>query len=275
MRNGTKICLILGCIFTFTGFVTAASAFAFGGARQLPREWRSEIDRVFDKYDYDYDYEYDYDDDYVYEESVIEQTVVYSADGLDFWESYGQGITAIDLNIGLGDINIIIGEEFSVNAVEMSSNFKCYEKNGKLVIEDKWKYQDNWNNGNDYNSVIDITVPEGVTLKELDLNTGLGDIMVYEISVKDLEIDTSLGDIHVEQVTFDDADVYSSLGDVYIMLNGSQTDYNYDLATSLGVVYVNGEGYENLTSGSYKKNNKTKKDLEVESSLGDIIVEFH
>lgn len=152
------------------------------------------------------------------------------------------------------------------------------------------------------NSSLTITVPENVSLTDLNITLNLGDLDMTDIKadlvdlsldlgdldmencnigtftanmdmgdttiqktvLKNADINASMGDIEVTDSEFKDMKLTADMGEITVKSAVSLDDYRIDADVSMGDVKVNGKNY----SDDYSQKGNTGE-LTVDSSMGD------
>lgn len=155
---------------------------------------------------------------------------------------------------------------------------------------------------------VNITVPWGINLYQVQVDTDLGNIYMVDVSAEDVELDADLGDITVSGGEFGALDCDSNLGDVSILsvtadslkcycdtgnvtatefvareteleadlgnveaiAVGARSDYSLELEVDLGKLKVDGQkmGSPYVTTGTYSFS------LKAEADVGNVTVDF-
>ncbi|WP_312105311.1 DUF4097 family beta strand repeat-containing protein [Lachnoclostridium sp.] len=184
------------------------------------------------------------------------------------------------------DCEVISGDVYSVQASFYGQNYSVdYRiKGNTLYLNSQTK-----DNKNIKVSTISITVPKGVVLEDIQLNNALGDVRIANISAKDSTVNLANGALSLDNVVMKACDINLSLGSLYIkngdieelnsvvalgamrlQLKGKETDYSYDIVTTLGAITIDNK----KLGGSYEKTNAGNRTIDLIASLGDIDINF-
>lgn len=184
------------------------------------------------------------------------------------------------------DCEVISGDVYSVQASFYGENYSVdYRiKGDTLYLKSQTK-----DNKNFKVSTISITVPKGVALENIQLNNALGDVRIANISTKDstvnlangalsldnvvmkvCDINLSLGSLDIKNGDIEELNSVVALGAMRLQLKGKETDYSYDIVTTLGAITIDNK----KLGGSYEKTNVTNRKIELIASLGDIYINF-
>ncbi|MCI8574898.1 MAG: DUF4097 domain-containing protein [Bacilli bacterium] len=157
--------------------------------------------------------------------------------GLDFVESY-TNISSIKLDLNASKVNVLVGSELKVEATNVSKSFSSKVVNGNILkIEEHqswfWHHQ---------NGEITITVPQNISLEELDIDCGAGKIEVSNITARKLDIDAGAGLLKIDHSNFQETDIDGGAGEINIT---SSILNNLDLDAGVGKVSIDGDIYGN------------------------------
>ena len=224
-------------------------------------------------------------------------TFIAGEDLTDFYYTDGGNLPvfdSIDADISVGNIEVIAGDDFTLS-IGRSSSLTGYEP--------AWEVQDGvlklrYDGGNIFGvgqqgvEVI-ITVPENAALDNINVETGVGDVLLWGVnagtvtaetgvgkvecygarSVRKLGLSTGIGDVGLilEEVRPGlDIKLESGTGNVEISLGCSENDCSYGLESGTGAVTINGvsRGHE------AKRRDSALCSLYAESGTGDVSVYF-
>ena len=174
-----------------------------------------------------------------------------------------------DIEIDLNNSNLIIkrGEEFKVEANNVSNSFKVKKNNATLKIEES----NFWFFNNNAGEVI-VYVPSNID--ELNIDTGAGKITVDDIYASKFELDSGAGVVSVSNSNFDRTNIDGGTGTIDVL---NTTLSNLDLDVGVGEVNINGEilGNSKIDCGIGEVNltllgGESLYKLDIDSGIGDI-----
>lgn len=210
-----------------------------------------------------------------------------SIETYSFSESY-DGIESIDFDIGFGNVDIIMGDTFSIDARRiLQDGLKSYVKDGTWYIREDYdhnifgfrfsiqrlfSWQDN------LTPKITITLPYDFKAKDFTLSIGAGDVEVEEVEAitGDFSVDAGrlrinklsleeesnyhigTGEMVLEKVTASNAVVDCGVG--YIEIEGTLTGYN-EFTCGVGKIYLKLYG------------DKDDYDYEISAGIGSIVID--
>ena len=190
--------------------------------------------------------------------------------GNDFQQVY-KNIKSINVNVSATELEIISGLEFSVEGVNISSNFQVEEENGILSILDEQSFF--WNQNE---SKIVITVPEK-ELQHLNITTKAGKILIDSVAASSFVLSQGAGVTIVKDSVFDKTVIEGGAGKIDI---SDSTLNNLDLNAGAGKVEIEAFilGHSEIVCGVGKLEitllgNKDDYQLHIEKGLGSILVE--
>jgi len=147
-----------------------------------------------------------------------------------------ENVDTLDIDIASSNIEIKTGNEFKVEA-STKKDLICKQVDGKLKIEEKTS----WFIHNTLMGDVVIYVPLGTILKEIDLDTGAGEIKLENIQAESLDLDHGAGVLKISNCNFNKTDIDGGAGEIEIL--GSRLN-NLDLDCGVGKVkmeaYVTG-----------------------------------
>ncbi|MGN0141485.1 MAG: DUF4097 family beta strand repeat-containing protein [Roseburia sp.] len=167
--------------------------------------------------------------------------------------------------------------------------FSCEQQGDTLTI--KYSSKGNIEEGPD----IQIQVPERVELKTMEIDADMSDLSLDDVvfvceklkiscdmaSVEldriecgELTVNCSMGSCTLEGSVRGDITAETDMGSVELRLDGAWGDYNYDISCDMGSVSVDGRDYSDFSARKEEKNPGAEATMELDSSMGDITVEF-
>ena len=201
----------------------------------------------------------------------------------------GEQFSEVDIEAGLADVTILTGEDYAVELAwnsDGSYSLSGTVRNGVLNVTSSQK---KLGSTSDHSASVIITVPAGVTLREIDVEVGMGDISLDSISANDVSCETGLGDVWLWDVTAGEAsastgmgdiswdgalsretELETGMGDIWVYAAGSADRWSYELNSGLGQVEVDGVSM----GSSAKRRGGSAGELEASSGTGDVWVEF-
>lgn len=220
----------------------------------------------------------------------------------DFEEVY-QNIKKIDIDAVISNITIESGNEFKVEASNVGKNFSSKAKNNVLKIEENSTFFPK----NDGKGDIVITVPKGMMLDELAIDTGAGKFKITDISantldidhgagiltiinskfmkadidggagemnitssiLNDLDMDAGVGKLQIKAFITGNSEIDCGVGEVDLTLLGNANDYTIQAEKGIGSIQINGESQSNHSSYGSGVNH-----LNLEGGVGSISVSF-
>lgn len=250
---------------------------------------------------YDLEDNVDFDSDYEVQTGAVESYVLGDRQ---------QGITELNIEAGgcVMTIQASKDDSFRVEAGGMR-RFQGYVEDGTMEIRGTSKVRTN--SGENLNGWIHLYVPEGYYFEQTTLDLGAGSLTVDNLQTGNLEAHVGAGQIIFHALDADQAildcgmgqlvaedfrsrmldatvgmgslrlngDVTEqltgdcSMGELKATLAGEQTDFNYDLNCGMGELKVGDDSYNGLAQEK-QINNNASKTMELDCSMGSIVVEF-
>ncbi len=201
-------------------------------------------------------------------------------------------IKELDINIDVAQVFIMPGEGFTVRAENTEDMYikSVLEKDGTLEIKDE-RYKE-WFNVNPINHPkVYITIPEGMRLNAVDIETDVGALEAKNVSFSTLKLDvkTDVGSIDIAGITSSETDAEVAVGSIELQgtfsgkteltckvgsikltSTGNIADWSFESETTLGSIEIN----DNSMTGLGKQSSTSKKNnhLELSCDLGSIKV---
>jgi len=123
----------------------------------------------------------------------------------------------IDVNIGIGRVEIKEGTEFGIEYSYPEKWLPNVEvKNGKLVVKHPKGLNFNTVGNQNGTCYVIITFPKGTVFDEVNVDDSLGDIDVKDIECSVIDINESLGSVKLSESKAETVKADNSLGDIRI-----------------------------------------------------------
>lgn len=205
----------------------------------------------------------------------------------------GEAFSAIKLDIAIGDVELCAqGDEYRVE-LEWNRD-KKYEMTAQVrrgVLQVTGAKSASGLNLGDYAAKATIVVPEGAGLTSVELNNGMGNITVRNITAVELEAETGMGNVSVDNCTVstelqaktDMGDIdfrgflarktslETDLGNVEADVLNARAKCGYELECDLGEVKVD---RRDQGRSAYQVGKGGDPELEAVSDLGNVSVRF-
>ena len=222
------------------------------------------------------------------------------------WEQEYSDITKLNINLSVCKLNIRKGSTLKVDVTNVSDQFRCEAKGNELEIQDK-KLNRNFFGMREITAEVTIYVPENITFKEIDIETGVnetdieylkadkvelemgvgkykidqlianyakikagaGEAKIEDGNIEELKLEGGIGKLAVTSKVKEKADIQCGIGKVELNLLGSPTDYKIKAETGLGNLSVKGQ----KISGDQTIGNGNVA-IKVEAGIGETVVDF-
>jgi hypothetical protein len=173
------------------------------------------------------------------------------------------GVESIDVDVQFCKIEIVNGNEFSVEANNIPENgFKSYVEDGVWYLEDQYNkdeminlfgfdipiYQGffSWDMDDDYAPSVTVTIPKDFVAKNVTIKIGAGELNLEELEAANCELKVGAGSISVQQLkTTEEANLDVGAGDIDI---SNLETFNADFDCGLGSIDVSGEIFGDVTA---------------------------
>lgn len=284
------ICLIIG------GIGIGVTGVVLGGKTQL----------VFNNGEWDFisfnqeDKAYDEENNYEYSQEKQEELGAFKNIDVKL------GTVAITIRQGNGySIDTEVGSKVELKYGVQGDTLYVEQKNTHTN-----NYSFGTNNWKKYGGKIVITVPEGKQLEKTAVELGVGegrfekvnteqfkllvgvaDTYIEELTAKEVNIEGGVGEITIEKGNVDEADITMGVGSIQIetilngdlnieggvgelkvfLLQGKESDYNYDISRGGGKIKINDTTYKGV--GDIKIKNNSKKTIDIDAGVGSISIQ--
>lgn len=198
-------------------------------------------------------------------------------EGMDFSQSY-TGIQKLKLDIDVAECRLIPyeGNVWQVAGYDLPSGFSCTQSGNTLKVEEKgsgirfW----NWRNEETY---LDIYIPESLVIDLLDLECGVGEIMMEmedgALICNEVDLDCGVGSCILNLDVRKKLQIDCGVGDVEVNLAGSAADFDYKLECGVGDIEVDGESYTGF-GAEQKIDHGSDREIDIECGVGSVILCF-
>ncbi len=174
-------------------------------------------------------------------------------------ESYDD-VQKIDMNIGYGEVDIMEGDTFSIEADHLWDDMESYVSDGTWYIEQESDSHlrifgvnvslgsfGRWDD--DFTPKITITVPEGFEAESFILNIGAGSVEVEAIRAMEGEFTVEAGRLVINELSIPNKSTYDVGAGEMILKDVSLKDITMD--SGVGSVVIEGDifGDNDITCG--------------------------
>ena len=118
----------------------------------------------------------------------------------------------------------------------------------------------------------ELTV-QGITSMEMEMNLGAGNTVLTDIGIDDTEVRCGAGNVDLNGKLQGDINIECGVGNVTMTLEGKKTDYNYDIATGIGGMHIAGTTYGTLDR-SVNEDNGAPYTIEMIGGVGEVEISF-
>jgi|LSQX01.1.fsa_nt_gb DUF4097 and DUF4098 domain-containing protein YvlB len=194
----------------------------------------------------------------------------------------GRSVVNLDIDLQRGSLQIEPGETFSVRDMH-NRPYRASVQGDTFVLDvDRWRH----------NNDIVLTLPADKTFEDvkisigggtlglrdlsadkMKLSVGGGAITASEITARDLQLECGAGKIEFTGNVTEKLDIDHSVGETLVLLDGKESDFNYEVDYAVGSVRIGEREYSGI-SGSDSINNNADKNMTIDSSVGNLEVQF-
>lgn len=212
--------------------------------------------------------------------------------GTDAVESYS-GVREVELEMAVGNVTVERhdGDTIEVETVGVAEELKfhSYMEENTLKLEAKKRVTgiEGAEDGTVY-----LRIPRDLSLDEVSLMVGVGELQVEDISTRDLSVEVGVGNgvVHNFQAAeaslecgtgtleatgsvTQELDMENDVGNIIYHAAGNRKEYNYEISCGAGEIVIGEEVYYGIKPEE-KINNNVQKLINIECNVGDITVDF-
>jgi hypothetical protein len=203
-------------------------------------------------------------------------------------ESY-DGVKSIDMDINYGEVKIIEGNTFSIDAENLYDDMESYVSDGTWYISQE-------NNGDfrifgcnislgsfgrwdeDFQPKITITIPEGFVAEDFTMNIEAGSVEADSISASQADFTVEAGRIYVNQISVSDKSVYNVGAGQMVLKDAVLKDITME--SGVGSIVIEGKltGDNDITCGVGKIEldligNESDFSYDINAGIGDVDID--
>lgn len=124
------------------------------------------------------------------------------------------------------------------------------------------------------NAAGNLLLSGNYSVNNFDLDLAAGDVVIKDVSFKTAELEVAAGNTSLHNTRIlEELDIECAAGNTELTLPGSESDYNYDLECGLGQLKLDGSSFSGF-SNTYKHNNHSDIEINIECACGNIEVHF-
>lgn len=232
--------------------------------------------------------------------SLVTNISMGQATGENFTETY-KNIKKIDIDLSATKLNIKQGDEFKLEAANITKSFKTSFLNGTLKIKERG----NWFSNNNNTSTVTLYLPkfdfinelnidygagfcniDNISVNELyisngagkvditnssfnktNIDGGVGELIVSSSVLNDLDLDSGIGNIDIEAEITGKSKIDSGIGKIKLLLLGNKEDYQINASKGIGSISIDG----NKDASSYGNGNNK---INIDGGIGEIVINF-
>lgn len=109
--------------------------------------------------------------------------------------------------------------------------------------------------------------------KEAELETGAGNLKVRNMDVSELVVDVGAGNADLEGKIAEKAEIDCGMGSMNLLLEGDESDYDYNLDCAVGKIEVGNNRFSGLASERYISNGSGRL-INIDCAVGTVKVDF-
>jgi len=212
---------------------------------------------------------------------------------------------SLELKADVAQIEIVKGDKYSLSISGIKKKDISYKvQNHKLLITQKshrrlsigFKTLEN----------ITITIPENVEIQDFQMECGIGDVIISDVSSNNMSLKVGVGTVKINNVSADtckirggvgevtadtftankldveagvgeidmqgdfkgDINLRGGIGEIVLKASGQKSDFNYEFEKGIGEMKLNGESVGNIKNSE----NDASKTITAKTGIGSIDV---
>jgi len=220
-------------------------------------------------------------------------------------ETY-DAVQNLKIELAISDLVIQEGEEWKVEVVDMPKEFVQKRSGGTLTLSDE-NINHNWFQRLDTNPLVKVTIPEGMELDTIKIETGVGNAQLQNLICDTFKLSQGVGNVQIGSITANKINVQggagsftlenvqsqelkleagvgktsvkgklegnskieAGVGALQLELVGTKEDYTIRPQTGIGAIYIDGSKVEGNTT--YGEGNNQ---IRIQGGMGKIEVSF-
>lgn len=211
-------------------------------------------------------------------------------------------VSSLELNLGAANVKITESDQTDEISVKTEGNFKVFVKNKILYVKTE-------NDLEEHTMILEI--PKNVVFEKVDITGNACELEVQYLEAREVDVEADAGAIYFGEVVANNAefeigageividrgtvqrcdasvgmgnfkytgsiekygDVECGLGNAEFYLDGTETDYNYEIDCSAGSVTIGNEIYGGVATEKMI-NHQADATIEIDCSMGNVVVTF-
>lgn len=286
-------CCLAGLVLCLAGWISGADIGDVINSDTLDPDYDPNYideDGFWDWSDFDFD-----------DSNTIETTAEEKVMGLEHFNN-------IKAQLEVTELFLEDGEEYGLSIMEGAGRSFTYKvENDTLILKENSKDK----HLNNTSSRVVITIPKDTHLHQVEIEQGVGNVVIYDLSAHELNINSGVGNTDLKRIDVDELsidggvgniegddlsvtteldlnsgvgtvslhgdfcgeiDLDSGMGNVELFFERPQSNYLIDIENGFGTVKINGEKYK---SGEYHQGNAVAEHkIDIENGTGNMELTF-
>ncbi len=164
---------------------------------------------------------------------------------VEFAQSYS-GIDELVLDVSGAECRLVPweGKEWKVTGYQLAKDFKCRESEGTLKIKCRTGSRFLFWGPQQETACLELMFPQDVPLDMLEIDSGVGDILMEDgiLACGEADVDCGIGNCTLRMDVGEELKIDCGVGDVSLLLAGAETDFDYRLDCGVGDITVDKSG---------------------------------
>lgn len=208
----------------------------------------------------------------------------------------GENIRRLDFDLEAMDVTIETGNSFSILAKKVNAKrFTTKIEGDTWVIDcDSSHLSGSWGKRWEKKAPkVTITIPKGWVAKEAEIDLGMGNLTVYDLTAEESTLDVGMGSATVSDFRSRDCSITVGMGSLYLegdlrgkgnitcgmgtvtlSLDGRASDYGCTASTGMGTITFGGHETGGLAGGMTVGTGASENWFDIECGMGSVDVLF-
>ncbi len=105
-------------------------------------------------------------------------------------------------------------------------------------------------------------------------NAGVGETKIIDSEINNLILKAGVGEVYFSGKLSGNTILSGGIGETTFSLEGSESDYNFDLSTGLGKIKINGQSSSSFLGSHKSENNGAANNIKITSGIGEVKIKF-
>lgn len=175
-----------------------------------------------------------------------------------------EDVNELKIDLSVAELEIKTGDELKV---ETNHRYiQCRVDDGCLVIQEKRPFL----GMNAKGMNVCLTIPESMVWESIDMDAGIGDVTIEDVSLNNADIDIGIGELDLTGELTGECNIDYGIGETNLVLYGSADDYQIELDKGIGEATL-----DNMKMGDDSIYGSGKNHISVDGGIGELNISFY